>query len=401
MDGPTSTRRFALRSAATRRHATLTALACAISACTVALEPSPAPRVSVPALRMTTPAPRPTLTPTPQPTLVHLSKLAYPNDDGSAEAAAPLAEMPLAATAPTPAAEVPPVTAPPVAVPAAPVAAPVASNPVPLAGTLTFERHGALLSGAARIGDRPIGDVLLDTSAGAVFLDRTVAEAAQLRDPLTASTEDTPGDRDDMRELSGLTLGGVPLAAERAFVVDLGATDLLVGSRLAGVIGLSAFDTAPFTLDVRNATLTVHSNTTFEPPAGVSAEALRIDQGLPFVEATLADGTRVWLLLDTGSPATISVWRGFAKQHPGVVKPMAGAQAGDPTVPTSELRGVGLFGGRYERVPITIETGTPRLWERSRVVGRVGMGLLRNFRITVHPSTERLWAERVAPTADH
>jgi len=50
---------------------------------------------------------------------------------------------------------------------------------------------------------------------------------------------------------------------------------------------------------------------------------------------------------------------------------------------------------------MTIETGTPRLWERSRVVGRVGMGLLRNFRITVHPSTERLWAERVAPTADH
>ncbi|MEO7438402.1 MAG: hypothetical protein ABI080_23195, partial [Candidatus Binatia bacterium] len=217
-----------------------------MSACAVALETSPAPRVSVPAMRRTaTPAPLPTppLQPTPLPTLEHLSKLPYPDDDVAADVTTPVAET-------APVADVAPVTAPPVAAPVAPVAAPVASIPFSAAGTIAFERRGSLLIGAARIGDRSIGDVLFDTSAGAVFLDRTAADAAQLRDLLTASTEDAPGDRDDMRELSGLTLGGVPLAAVRAFVVDLGATDVLVGSRLAGVIGLSAFDAAPFTLDV-------------------------------------------------------------------------------------------------------------------------------------------------------
>jgi hypothetical protein len=338
--------------------------ACVASACTVALQPAGGPA------RAPQPTPTPTAVtatavPTPLPTVAHLEKLAYDDaEPGPGDAAATV----------------------PVRIASAP----------PVAGTVTLERRGELLVGRGRIDGREIGDLLLDTSASAVFIDRPVADQVQLPEPSTASTADARDDREpSLREIHGLTIGDLPLAADRTFVVDLGAPDAALGGQLAGVVGLAALGTAPFTLDARAGTLTIHDDATFEPPPSIQAEALRIDQGLPFVEASLTDDTTVWFLLDTGSPAAISVWRGFAKQHPGTIRPAAAATGGEVGGGQSELRAVILLGERYDRIPIVIDDGAPRAWQRARVVGRVGMGLLRDLRLTIHPATERIWVERV------
>jgi hypothetical protein len=349
-----------------RRHAVL-ALACATTACSVALHPAGAPTrpAAAPAATRTVLAPA-TVTPTPSASPIpRLTHLELPPDAATDE------ESTTPATADT--------------------SASVAAR----AGTVALERRGDLLVAPARRDGRAIGDLLLDTGTGATFFDQALADELRLPALITASTEGTH-DEASIRELRGLTVGDLALATERTFVVDLTDADALVGGRLAGVIGFPALGSAPFTLDFTTATLTLHADASFEPPANVPDEALRIDQGLPFVEATLADGTTVWLLFDTGSSAALTVWRGFAKQHPGIVRRAATA-AGDAApnaAAESELRALRLLGEQHERIPVLLQDAPARPWQRARVVGRVGMALLRDLRITVHPATERIWVER-------
>ena len=348
-----------------RSYAVALALACAATACSVALHPAGAPTRPDPA---PTASPRPVVTPTsvPPPTPSPIARLAHlevpadtTGDAGSTAAAA---------------------------------------APSLTSGGVTFERRGDLLVAPAQINGRPLGDVLLDTGAGATFIDQRLADEMQLPEMITASTGGSRANREaSIREIHGLTIGGLSLAADRTFVVDLGGADPLVGSRLAGVIGFPTVGATPFTLDFTTGTFTVHTDATFEPPAGVPAEALRIDQGLPFVEATLTDGTAVWLLLDSASSGALMVWRGFAKQHPGALAPSTIAAATEGAVRESELRSLRLLGEKYARMPVTVEDAPARPWHRARVVGRIGMALLRDLRITVHPATERIWVERPRP----
>ena len=348
-----------------RGYAVALALACAATACSVALHPAgaptrPAPTPTTSPHPVVTPTSVPPSTPSPIARLAHLEVPADTTGDAGSTAAA---------------------------------AAPALTS-----GSVTFERRGDLFVAPAQINGRTLGDVLLDTGAGATFIDQRLADEMQLPEIITASTAGSRAKREaSIRELHGLTVGGLALAADWTFVVDLGGADALVGGPLAGVIGFPAVGAAPFTLDFTTGTFTVHTDAIFEPPAGAQAEALRIDQGLPFVEATLADGTAVWLLLDSASSVALTVWRGFAKQHPGAIAPSTSGAATEGSVRDSELCSLRLLGEKYDRIPVTIEDAPTRPWHRARVVGRIGMALLRDLRITVHPATERIWVERPRP----
>ncbi len=392
---------------ASTRIVAVLALAAAMSACAVALRsagdepgsttksraaragPAAAPTPIATAQTTIRPSTIPTFVPmTPEPlaTFIHMT-IEDAAELGAAGAThapspAPGAATPLAAVAPlavaTPAAA---------AAPIAPVAAPAR-----VTGNVALQRRGDLRVARARLAGRDLGDVLLDTGAGDTFIDRRRADEAGLRELIAASTEDKRDDDDArVREIQGLALDDLLLAEDRAFTIDLDATDASATGPLAGVIGFATLAVRPFTLDFPNDTLIVHSETTFEPPAG-PAQAIRVDQGLPFVDAVLADGTSVWLLLDTGASVAVGVWRGFATQHPGMVKSSTDASG----TPASELRGVQLLGETYDRLPVAVEGAPTRAWQRARVVGRVGMGWLRDFSVTVHPTTERIWLERAA-----
>lgn len=367
-------------------HAVLLALACTLTACSVALHPAAPPTQPVAASATIVPVPNPTPTttptpiatelaspsPTPIPRLAHLDAPADPVDDD----------------APIPAAE-----------------AAVERTLAVTGGSTTLERHGLFLVAPARIAGRMLGNVLLDTSAGETFVDERLADELSLPEIATDSAAAPPERRTaSRRELRGLTIGELALSADWVFVADFRKGSALIDEPLAGVIGLATLGTTPFTLDFTTGRLVVYTDASFEPPANVPAEALRMDQGLPFVEATLADGKTIWLLLDSGSPAGISVWRGFARQHPGLLKPASPAAGAEPPTPnaarSSELRSLRLLGAEFDRIPVLVQDAPARPWRRAQVVGRVGMAVLGNLRLTVHPATERIWIERPGPSGD-
>lgn len=395
-----------------------------ISACAAGIKqdgkPAPPRKARRVAAAGRTPAPSPSMTATPEspldatltpriiPTLMKLpvptfedifetSPSALETSRPALETSPPAMESPLPAVeSPAPGGESAPARPAPT-----PGAALVPAPPTVRAGTARLERRGDLLVAPTQLGAREVGAFILDLGAGATFIDRRLADELQLAEIIPASTAGDAADGEaTIRDLRGLAIAGLGLETNPTFAIDLGGTDAWLGIPLAGVIGFPTLGPAPFTLDFTAGTLTIHDEIGFEPPAGVSAEALRIDQGLPFVEAILENDSRVWLLLDTTSPVAITVWRGFAKQHPGIVHDpppvAAGAPAPEGAVPggMKELHALRLLGSEHARITVLVGDGSLPPWRRSSVVGRVGMELLRHLRLTVHPGTERIWIER-------
>ena len=287
---------------------------------------------------------------------------------------------------------------------ATPAAAPLeraAAAPitVPGAGRIALVRRGDFFVAPVTIGGRAAGEFLVDTGAGVSLIDRGVADALGLPPGVGTRVQGAlftvPA---EIRALSDLAAGGVALVADPTVAIDLGEVSASVGSALAGIIGFPTLGTGPVTIDFTAATLTIHDPERFTPPAGVRAEILRVNQ-VPYVEATLARAFAVWLQLDTGSLFAITLWRDFVQAHPDV---LAGAPqrrvrtsgvGGDKELVQAEVGTLHVLGRDADDVPVIVQDAPPRRWRHPRIAGRVGLGLLKDLRITMHPLARRIWIE--------
>lgn len=260
-------------------------------------------------------------------------------------------------------------------------------------------RNGFLVV-PATIDDRPVGDLMVDTGAGATFIDRGLADDLGLPAVIDAKVQGAHFiDTAQIRELHHLAAGGIALDADPALAIDLSELKTQLGDSLAGVIGFPSFGGAPFTIDLVDHTLTVHDLTRFVPPAGVTSELLRVNQ-VPYVEATLEHGIGVWLLLDTGSVYGLTLWREFVKANAEVLTVpqkrwvQTSGIGGGTQVMESELRALRVFGRDHANVPVIVQDAPPQGWHHPRVAGRIGLALLQGLRVTIHPTHRRIW---VAP----
>lgn len=287
---------------------------------------------------------------------------------------------------------------------ATPAAAPLeraAAAPItaPGAGRIALVRRGDFFVAPVTIGGRAAGEFLVDTGAGVTLIDRGVADALGL--PLGVGTRvqgalfTVPA---EIRTLSDLAAGGVALVADPTVAIDLGEVSASVGSALAGIIGFPTLGAGPVTIDFAAATLTIHDPERFTPPAGVRAEILRVNQ-VPYVEATLARAFAVWLQLDTGSLFAITLWRDFVQAHPDVLagapqhRVRTSAVGGDKELVQAEIGTLHVLGRDADDVPVIVQDAPPRRWRHPRIAGRVGLGLLKDLRITMHPLARRIWIE--------
>ena len=191
--------------------------------------------------------------------------------------------------------------------------------------------------------------------------------------------------------------GAAALTGQRALVVDLAPLREATGEDIHGVLGmpLLAARRASFDLDRLELRLTESGDAADSPPPGAIDVALRLDAGLPTLEASIAEGRRGRFLLDTGFAGAAVLFAGTAEKL-----------ARERALPQLTLRELGgsvsaryarlsqLALGAYTRrdVPLALEVGgaARRGGHFERLDGAIGLALFDGGVLTLDLPRRRL-----------
>jgi hypothetical protein len=168
---------------------------------------------------------------------------------------------------------------------------------------------------------------------------------------------------------------------------------------VAGIIGFPTIGAVPFAIDFARPSLTVYNPARFQPPVAATAERLRLHVSGPYVEATLAGGETIWLLLDTGSATPVTLWRRTVDAFPDALTvPHArwvsslGIGGGTQAM-VSEVRALRVLGQELRGTTAVIYDAPPHMWQHPRAAGILGIAPLRGLRLTIDPTQRRIWSE--------
>jgi len=261
---------------------------------------------------------------------------------------------------------------------------------------LRLHRAGSHLLLPMAVDGEPVGLALFDTGSSLSVIDTGIAGRLGLKRKGGGQTVGIAGVESfafHPVRLCVLGRGAAALAVpvDRLAGLDMARLTRSLGSGIGGLIGYTAFDGAPITIDYGRATLTVHDPGRFTPPPDTHAERLYHVRGLPVVAAEVGDGRRVLLILDSGADNELTLPAWTLRRWPEL--------ASVPTTGAGRSRGVGgtvdntqtwlgkmrLFGQPLYDVPVAFEPAPLSLRNTPVPIGRVGGSLLKHAVVTLVP----------------
>jgi len=256
--------------------------------------------------------------------------------------------------------------------------------------TARLRLHEGHLYTRAHINGSDAGWFLFDTGAGLHTVSPGVAGRLELDTNGTGRVRGIAGvERFDFHPIDRLRVGDASLDVDRLAGVNVNLLRDGFGIKPAGLLGFPAFGPRPFTIDLAQSTLTVHPVGAFEPPTDATVTRMSTSRGVPVV--TIRVGRhRVPVILDTGQDAELVLPLALLKRDPSIASvPITGRgrSAGVGGVIGTTLswtKTVRLLGTNLGDVPTTFEADPPG------GTGRVGLGLLKHFRITFDPARGRV-----------
>ena len=276
------------------------------------------------------------------------------------------------------------------------------TNPdtLPESLTIRLRDHRGYLFARTTINGRNAGLFMFDTGSSLNVISTGVAGRLGLPTAGSSVATGVGGKQAfDYRPINSLEFGGVGVAGDQMAAISLHTMSRALGTSVSGLIGISAIDGLPFTLDYREPSLTIHRRDTFKPPADTPVFPARFDLvGLPVITAEVGDGHRVWLILDSGADNALTLPRRCLTDWPQIVAVRnsgSGASAGiggSVASTNTWLAKIKIFGLDLKNTPVTFEESTGALARQSKPIGRVGGEMLKNFRLTIDPKGRRIWA---------
>ena len=245
------------------------------------------------------------------------------------------------------------------------------------------------------------GSMLFDTGSTLNIIDRGVVARMNLPQIGRGKTTGIGGSETfTYHAVESLAIGDLDLGATRTGSLSMQKLFRGMQRSPAGLIGSISLLPHPFTIDYANDELVVYNRDTFVPPADAEKVELTFYGRLPAVNAKLANGQAIVLILDTGADNTVSLPIELSKM-PGVLATgstgAGNARGVGGNIQTIQgwLKELDVFGFRLAGVPVTFE---PKLREPRRTdlpVGRIGGQLLKDFRLTFDARYGALYVEFV------
>jgi hypothetical protein len=203
----------------------------------------------------------------------------------------------------------------------------------------------------------------------------------------------------DYRTVEQWQINRIALPAKKLAGLELGRLNEAAPFNINGVVGYPVFSERPFTLDIANQTLILHHPDQFIPPEGARRVTLHHHGRLPLVPATLNNGQTVWLIIDSGSDGMITLPQSALQRWPEITAvPQTGSAqslgVGGRTESTRTwIEALGLFDLTLRNVPAAFEPMGQSMRYRGEPVGRMGLQLLRHFRLTFDAPNDTLWVQ--------
>lgn len=250
-----------------------------------------------------------------------------------------------------------------------------------------------------RLNGREVGFFLVDTGANLTVIEETLAREMRLPTRGEAMATGIGGIRRlTLHTFDNLTAGGLDFGYGVAAAMDLTFLNDGGGIRVVGILGYNTLATRPFTLDYRAGRITLHSREAFLPPVGAKASQLFLIENIPAVPVVFEGYGKAWLQIDTGANGYVMLpsaaapkWPTLLPAHGGLLGGSRGL--GDPIkVIRTQVPGMRLMGVTLRDTPCDVEW-TNRVGEyQGRLVGRVGNGVLRGYRLTFDPQASKVYA---------
>lgn len=285
----------------------------------------------------------------------------------------------------------------------APTASFSINRPDELPGKLKIKlrEHRGYLFAPARINGREAGLFMFDTGSNLAVISTGVAGRLGLEVVGNSHAVGVGGTQAfDYRGYHQMEFGGLEVQGNRAAAISLHPMSRGIGTSVSGLIGIRELGGLPFTLDYGDHTLTVYRRDSFTPPPGVKPQRARFDfAGLPVVPAKIGNGHQVWLILDSGADNELTLPRMCLEQWPDITAAPgsgAGHSAGVGGAVASTytwIRSISVFGLDLKDMPTQFEQAPEAFTRQSWPVGRIGGAFLKNFRLTMDPQRNLIWAE--------
>lgn len=250
------------------------------------------------------------------------------------------------------------------------------------------------------VNGKPMGTFLIDTGAALVAMDLGLVRRLNLPENGSGRALGIAGTESfAYHEVDSLVVNGVGLSTKRVAGMNMYKLHRHRRSRLDGILGYPSLAEGPFSLDGPKQTLTFYPRRSFKAPQGVESLRLIRFRNIPTVEATIGNGHKIWLVLDTGADEMLSLPAELPNVWPDVL-------SADVSGPSRNL-GVGgmihsrkswvsrveVFGHTFQDVEATFAPPPPSLRSAPVPVGRIGNGFLRRFKLTFDRRRSRMWAE--------
>ena len=274
----------------------------------------------------------------------------------------------------------------------------VGATPVSVPAVVTEDR----IVLPVRIGGHTV-DFVMDSGADGIVIDRRIVDALGIKQYGRMTSETAGTYVESAVVLPRMTLGD--LSIENAHATSLPFEQWTNdGKPIAGLLGFDFIHDAVWHVDYFNGKVEAIDPATFAPPAGAHAFAVRFDDRVPALRASIAGVPPNAFIVDTGADRSM-LFSPFADAHAGVLLDRGLGEAMQSAYPfVDDLSGVGgmieyrpLQTGPFELGPWTFPkwlfyvTQHAPAFEVEDYAGLIGQDVLRNFDLYLDYTHEKIY----------
>lgn len=238
----------------------------------------------------------------------------------------------------------------------------------------------------ALVNGQDVGWFLLDSGAGAMVIDKALADSLHL-ERLNRGTATGVGGtfESSARAVDKFEIGPMTLHNVRFGDYDFSSFNTGSGPRIAGTIGTPIFRRAVVVINWKGPTVEVYDRTKFKLQKGVWRR-LRFSDDNPAVVARVAGTPASWYRLDSGASGFLTLHAPFVEKWrllEGRETKAASSSGlgGTVSARTGTIKWFELGSHRFDNPTVVFSTATIGTFTDSYLAGNIGIDVLKSFTV--------------------